>query len=189
MGVIRFGGSSAERTTWFAAPLSTAIPRMGESQMVTGIQRARPQEPGSCSLNWTVLGSSQDLAKVPMKILLAVDDRDLTDFLCRLFQWEGYTVITAPDGEATVQSFTMESPDLIVLDLTMSKDTSQVLRQVRQASQVPILILTDQGDEEHLVEALKCGADDYLAKPLYPGELKMRAKVLLRRASSRSEQI
>jgi DNA-binding response OmpR family regulator len=125
-----------------------------------------------------------------MKILLAVDDRDLADFLRRLFQWEGYTVITAPDGEVDLLTFKVESPDLIVLDLTMSEGASlQVLRQVRKASQVPILILTDLGDEEHLVEALTCGADDYLAKPFYPGELKMRAKVLLRRASNRMKQI
>lgn len=117
-----------------------------------------------------------------MKILLADDDRDMADFFRHVFQREGYTVITAPDGKVASIKFGVDSPDLIVFDLTMSTRISlQALRQVRQASRVPILILTDLGDEEYLVEALKSGADDYLVKPFHPRELKVRAKVLLRR--------
>ncbi len=117
------------------------------------------------------------------KILLVDDDRDLVDMLRYIFQREGYTIITAYDGEVALRAFKAESPDLIVLDLSMPKRSGfQVLQEIRQVSKVPVIVLTCLGDEDHLVAALERGADDYLAKPFRPRELKARTNALLRRA-------
>ncbi len=123
-----------------------------------------------------------------MKILLADDDHDLIDMLRYVFQREGYGVVTAPDGEAALRTFKLECPDLIVLDLSMPKRTGiEILREIRHTSKVPVIILTCMGDEEHLVEALEAGADDYVSKPFRPRELKARTKALLRRSSDHVE--
>lgn len=123
-----------------------------------------------------------------MKILLADDDRDLVDMLRYVFQRDGYTVTTVLDGEAALRSFQVEAPDLIVLDILMPKRSGlDVLREIRRASKVPIIMLTSLGDEESTVNALDAGADDYLAKPFRPRELRARVKSLLRRGLDQSE--
>jgi two-component system response regulator VicR len=122
------------------------------------------------------------------KILLVDDDRDLVDMLRYIFQREGYTIITAYDGEVALRAFKAESPDLIVLDLSMPKRSGfQVLQEIRRMSKVPVIVLTCLGDEDHLVTALEGGADDYLAKPFRPRELKARTSALLRRAQHGKE--
>lgn len=119
-----------------------------------------------------------------MKILLADDDRDLVDMLRYVFQRDGYSVITAFDGQAALRAFQGQAPDLIVLDLMMPKLSGlEVLQDIRRSSKIPIIVLTSLGDEENTVNALEGGADDYLAKPFRPRELRARVKALLRRAA------
>jgi DNA-binding response OmpR family regulator len=121
-----------------------------------------------------------------MKILLADDDRDLVDMLRFILQREGYTIVTAFDGEVALRVFKAESPDLIVLDLSMPRLSGfEVLQEIRRASKVPVIVLTCLGDEDHLVSALERGADDYLAKPFRLRELKARTSALLRRVRDR----
>jgi DNA-binding response OmpR family regulator len=118
-----------------------------------------------------------------MKILLADDDRDLVDLLRYSFQRDGYAVVTAFDGEAALRVLEIESPDVVVLDMMMPKRSGMdVLHEMRRSSQVPIIILTALGDEEHAVSALRAGADDYVTKPFRPRELRARVEVSLRRA-------
>lgn len=93
-----------------------------------------------------------------MKILLADDDRDLVDMLRYVFQRDGYAVATAYDGEGALRAFQGEAPDLIVLDLMMPKRSGfDVLREIRQVSKIPIIVLTALGDEENTVNALEGG--------------------------------
>lgn len=123
------------------------------------------------------------------KVLLIDDDRDLVDLLRYAFQRDGYTVATAYDGEAGTRAFQVQGPDLVVLDVTMPKRTGiQVLKDIRAASTVPVIILSALGDEDHVVTALQIGADDYITKPFRPRELLARAQAHLRRhADSASE--
>lgn len=124
-----------------------------------------------------------------MKILLVDDDRDLIDLLRYSFQRDGYAVVMAFDGDAAVRLAQTESPDLVVLDLMMPKRNGlQVLKELRRSSDVPVIMLTALGDEDHVVEALQLGADDYLVKPFRPRELGARAQALLRRSRNRSLQ-
>ncbi|MBI5651849.1 MAG: response regulator transcription factor [Chloroflexi bacterium] len=120
-----------------------------------------------------------------MKILVADDDRDLVDLLRYTFQRDGYAVALAYDGEMAVRAAQSECPDLVVLDLMMPKRNGmEVLGEIRRHGNTPVIMLTALGDEEHIVNALEIGADDYLVKPFRPRELRARTQALLRRSRS-----
>lgn len=124
-----------------------------------------------------------------MKVLLADDDYELTETLRYIFQREGYTVLIARDGLGAWNMFQIESPDLLILDNQMPKRTGlEVLRAVRAMSHVPVMMLTVASDETSIVRALELGADDYMSKPFGLGELRARARALLRRRHSWTEQ-
>ncbi len=117
-----------------------------------------------------------------MKVLLADDDRELVDLLRYAFKRDGHTPVTAFDGEAALRMLEMEGPDIVLLDLNMPKRHGlDVLKEIRRHSQVPVLVLTGVGDEDHIVNAFKMGADDYVVKPFRPRELTVRVDALLRR--------
>ncbi len=120
-----------------------------------------------------------------MKILVADDDPQILDALTVGFQlqWQEATVIPVPDGEAALQAFFDEEPDVVVLDVSMpGKNGFQVLKEIRQLSDVPILMLTARGQEMDQVRGLELGADDYVVKPFSHLVLLARIKAVLRRA-------
>lgn len=117
-----------------------------------------------------------------MKILVADDDRDLVDLIRYSFHREGYSVVTSFDGEMTLRVFQLENPDLVVLDMVMPKRSGlEVLQEIREKTDVPILVLSAQREEDQIVNALYKGADDYMIKPFGQRELRARAKALIRR--------
>jgi two-component system, OmpR family, response regulator RpaB len=119
-----------------------------------------------------------------MKILLVDDDRDLVDLLRYAFKRDRHTPVTAFDGEAALRVYETEGADVVVLDMNMPKrDGLSVLQELRRQSQVPVIMLTAMGDEDHLVKAFEMGADDYLVKPFRPRELNMRVEALIRRST------
>jgi DNA-binding response OmpR family regulator len=118
-----------------------------------------------------------------MKILVADDDRDLLELVAFTLAQSGFLPLKAPDGNAALQIFAAESPDLLILDINMPGLSGfQVCQEVRRKSRVPVMMLTVRGAEEDLVRALELGADDYLNKPFSPRTLLARVKALLRRA-------
>lgn len=122
-----------------------------------------------------------------MKILVVDDDRDLVDLIRYGLKREGHTVVTAFDGESALRLFRLEQPDLIILDLLMPPNGGmKVLQEIRKETDVPIIILSALGDEDHIVSALYEGADDYMVKPFSPRELRARTKALLRRSSNQN---
>lgn len=124
-----------------------------------------------------------------MQVLLVDDDRDLVDLLRYAFQRDGYTVTTAYDGEAGIRAFQANAPDLVVLDMTMPRRTGmEVLQDIRAAGEVPVIILSALGDEDHVVKALQVGADDYITKPFRPRELMARALAALRRRADQPSE-
>ncbi len=121
----------------------------------------------------------------PVKILLVDDDTDLVDWLGYAFRRDGYKVYTATNGEAATRLFETQAPDVVVLDLVMPRrDGMEVLRDIRKQSNAPVILLTAVGDEEHVIKALKSGADDYVIKPFRPRELRARVEAVLRRAQA-----
>lgn len=119
-----------------------------------------------------------------MKILLVDDDPDLLDVTAYALRREGFDVLVAIDGLQALQRWEAEQPDLVLLDVTIPHLSGlEVCRQIRQTSETPIIILTGATDEQHVLEAFKCGADDYVRKPFSPKQLALRVRAVWRRSS------
>jgi len=118
-----------------------------------------------------------------MKALIVDDDRVLADVLAFTLRREGFQVIQAHDGEAALQSWAEESPDLVVLDVNLPKlDGFRVCQRIREVADTPIVLLTVRGEDDDIVHGLELGADDYVTKPFSPRQLVARAHAVLRRA-------
>lgn len=117
-----------------------------------------------------------------MRILVVDDDPEIVSFLKRGLIYEGYTVDTASDGAEALAKAREKEPDLVILDIMMPGiDGIEVGKRLRQASNVPILMLTAKGTVADTVTGLDSGADDYLVKPFAFDELLARMRALLRR--------
>jgi DNA-binding response OmpR family regulator len=118
-----------------------------------------------------------------VKVLIADDDRVLADVVSFTLRREGFQVSLAYDGQAALQRWVDEKPDLIILDVNMPKlDGFEVCRRIRAQSDTPILLLTVRGEEDDIVYGLGLGADDYITKPFSPRQLVARAQAVLRRS-------
>ncbi len=117
-----------------------------------------------------------------MHILVVDDDPEIVSLVKRCLAYAGYTVDTASDGEEALAKALDREPDLVVLDIMMPGiDGLEVSKRLRQASDVPILMLTARGTVADRVVGLDSGADDYLVKPFSLDELLARVRALLRR--------
>src|SRR5713226_7631142 len=115
-------------------------------------------------------------------ILIAEDERDLSNLVRRHLEEEGHRVLQAFDGPSAVTAATRERPDLVILDWMLPRlDGLEVCRRIRRESIVPILMLTARSEEIDRVLGLEVGADDYLTKPFSVRELLARVRALLRR--------
>lgn len=123
------------------------------------------------------------------KILVVEDRREVLDVLQRTLADNGYTVITATDGDAALQVALDEQPHLIILDIGLPKRNGlSVAKELRQrAFTAPVLMLTARDTVTDKVQGFEAGADDYLAKPFDYDELLARVRALLRRSSIRVE--
>jgi len=116
------------------------------------------------------------------KILIVEDELTLQETLAYNLKHEGYTVVTAGDGNQAVEKARQQKPDLIVLDIMLpGMDGFDVCRTLRKEMNEPILMLTARDDEIDRVVGLEVGADDYLTKPFSMREFIARVKALLRR--------
>jgi len=118
------------------------------------------------------------------KILLIEDEREIRRFLRVSLGSHGYQLVEAAAGKEGIMQAASQQPDLIILDLGLPDiDGMEVIRQVREWSRIPIVILSARGQEREKVTALDAGADDYLTKPFSVGELLARLRVALRHAA------
>jgi len=116
------------------------------------------------------------------RVLLVDDDVVLADMVTRYLQRDGYAVEWLADGNRVTRVVADYTPDLVILDLLLpGRHGREVCRDVRQTSNVPILMLTALGDEPDRIAGLEVGADDYLAKPFSLRELVLRVRAILRR--------
>jgi len=116
------------------------------------------------------------------KILVVEDESSILQTVQAYLQRDGHTVYTAEDGPAGLKAARTLRPDLIVLDIMLpGMDGLELLRQLRQDSDVYVLMLTARSDESDKIVGLTVGADDYLTKPFSPRELTARVKAILRR--------
>jgi DNA-binding response OmpR family regulator len=118
-----------------------------------------------------------------MRALVVDDDRVLADVVAFTLRREGFEVTRAFDGEAALQYWAEEQPDLIVLDVNLPKlNGFTVCKRIRQQASTPIILLTVREEEDDIVHGLELGADDYITKPFSPRQLIARIQAVLRRA-------
>lgn len=121
-----------------------------------------------------------------IRILVVDDERPICDVVRAYLEREGYAVSCAYDGEAALEVFHLEKPDLVILDRMLPKLSGEaVCVHMRAESAVPILMLTARAGEDDLVAGLALGADDYIEKPFRAKELVARVSALLRRSGKR----
>ncbi len=124
------------------------------------------------------------------RILLVDDDTELTDMLSQYLANEGFTVDSAHDGETALGKARNGHYDLLVLDVMLpGKNGFDVLRELRQQSLLPVLMLTARDEDIDSVVGLELGADDYLPKPCNPRVLVARIRAILRRAGANAAEL
>jgi DNA-binding response OmpR family regulator len=122
-------------------------------------------------------------------ILLVDDDRQLCQLLAEYLAGEGFAVQAAHDGRQALDLLRTEHHfDALVLDIMMPMVSGlEVLKEMRQFSNLPVIMLTGRGDDIDRILGLEMGADDYLGKPCNPRELSARLKAVLRRTKNSVE--
>ncbi|MCI5587606.1 MAG: response regulator transcription factor [Lachnospiraceae bacterium] len=115
-------------------------------------------------------------------VLIADDNKDITDILSVYVKKEGYEPLIAKDGVEAEKMFEKHDPVAILLDVMMPlKDGYQVCRDIRKKSSVPIILITARGEDFDKIMGLDIGADDYIVKPFSPSEVMARLRAVLRR--------
>jgi DNA-binding response OmpR family regulator len=121
-------------------------------------------------------------------VLVVEDDPRVLRLEQLVLEKEGYTVVTAGNGEEALDTLTEITPSLIVLDIGLpGMDGFTTCRRIREFSQVSIIMVTGRDFNEDKVNGLEIGADDYITKPFSPNEMAARVKAALRRASISNE--
>jgi len=116
--------------------------------------------------------------------LIVDDDKKLRELLTEYLTGYGFQVSTLPDGTGILRTVKTVIPDIIILDIMMpGKDGLEVLREIRTAFTVPVIMLTARGEDADRIVGLEVGADDYLPKPFNPRELLARMRAVLRRSA------
>ncbi len=118
--------------------------------------------------------------------VLVVDDEPMVrEVVARYLELDGLRVEQAADGTAAAEWLSHHRPDLVVLDIMLpGMDGLSILRQLRTAGDVPVILLTARADEIDRVLGLELGADDYVVKPFSPRELAARVRTVLRRVNA-----
>jgi two-component system, OmpR family, response regulator RegX3 len=119
------------------------------------------------------------------RVLVVEDEESYSDALAYLLRKEGFEVAVAGDGPTALEEFDRAGADIVLLDLMLPGiPGTEVCRRIRQASSVPVIMVTAKDDEVDKVVGLELGADDYVTKPYSPRELVARIRAVLRRGES-----
>jgi len=122
-------------------------------------------------------------------ILVVEDEQNIQEIVCLYLKRAGYLVSAVSDGQQALDVLARQTPDLIVLDLMLPLvDGYEITSRVRQASNIPIIILTARREESDRIAGLEMGADDYVVKPFSPQELVSRVRAVLRRTRPAGEE-
>jgi len=125
-----------------------------------------------------------------LKVLLIDDDKELSHLLGEYLSTEGFAIDMAHDGQEALNMALKNTYSVIVLDVMLPiRNGFDVLKQLRQHHQTPVIMLTAKGDTVDRVIGLEIGADDYLSKPCDPRELVARIRAILRRATTPQEAV
>mgnify|MGYP002724326438 FL=1 len=124
------------------------------------------------------------------KILVVDDDAALAEMIGIVLRAEGYEVFDCYDGAEAITAFKRHEPDLVLLDVMLpGKNGFEICEEIRQTSNVPIVMLTARSDTADVVTGLEAGADDYVPKPGKPKELVARVRARLRDHKDVAEEV
>ncbi len=127
--------------------------------------------------------------KPPATLLVVDDDPELLELTEEYLSSQGFEVLVAEDGVAMDAALQTHEVDLMILDLMLpGEDGLSIARRMRRDRDLPIIIVSAQGDDVDRIVGLEIGADDYLAKPFNPRELLARVRAVLRRGARREAQ-
>jgi two-component system, OmpR family, response regulator RegX3 len=123
------------------------------------------------------------------RVLVVEDEESFSDALSYMLRKEGFEVSVAPTGTTALTEFDRSGADIVLLDLMLPEMSgTEVCRQLRQRSGVPIIMVTARDSEIDKVVGLEIGADDYVTKPYSPRELVARVRAVLRRRGTESAE-
>lgn len=118
-------------------------------------------------------------------VLIVEDDKYISNFICMTLKQEGYRYIKTTTGREAISLSYANNPDVIILDLGLpDMDGSQVIEHIRSYSEKPIIVVSARQEEAEKIKALDLGADDYVVKPFYMGELLARIRVAIRKTKN-----
>jgi two-component system, OmpR family, response regulator RegX3 len=119
------------------------------------------------------------------KVLVIEDERPIAEPLAEALRREGFEVTLAATATDGLDAFSSQAPDIVLLDVMLPDgDGRDVLRQIRQTSRVPVVMVSARGEEMDRVLGLELGADDYVTKPFSAAELVARMRAVLRRSAA-----
>lgn len=123
------------------------------------------------------------------KLLVVDDDPELRDLIAEYLRRQGYAVATAHDGVAMDAALRAGEPDLVLLDLMLpGEDGMAIAKRLKAAGDLPIIMISAQGEDVDRIAGLEVGADDYIAKPFNPRELLARVRAVLRRVGAQERR-
>ena len=115
-------------------------------------------------------------------ILVVEDDKYIINFISMSLKKADYKIVVARSMAEALSLFYANAPDLMILDLGLPDgDGQDIIKEVRQLSEVPVIVVSARQEEDEKIKALDAGADDYVTKPFYMGELQARIRVALRK--------
>ena len=124
------------------------------------------------------------------RVLVVEDEESFSDALSYMLRKEGFEVSVAPTGTSALTQFDRTGADIVLLDLMLPEMSgTEVCRQLRQRSAVPIIMVTARDSEIDKVVGLEIGADDYVTKPYSPRELVARIRAVLRRQGAEAAEV
>jgi two-component system response regulator RegX3 len=124
------------------------------------------------------------------RVLVVEDEESFSDALSYMLRKEGFEVSVAPTGTSALTQFDRTGADIVLLDLMLPEMSgTEVCRQLRQRSGVPIIMVTARDSEIDKVVGLEIGADDYVTKPYSPRELVARIRAVLRRQGAEAAEV
>ena len=124
------------------------------------------------------------------RILIVEDEESFSDALSYSLRKEGYEVAVANTGDRGLAVFQVHGADLVLLDLMLpGMSGTDVCREIRKTSSVPVIMLTAKADSTDVVEGLESGADDYMTKPFHKDELIARTHAVVRRSKGHAQAI
>jgi two-component system response regulator ResD len=118
-------------------------------------------------------------------VLLVDDEPKIHRLVHQILEPEGFVVIDADDGQQALEMVESHQPDVVLLDVHMPRlDGMAACRRIRAVSEVPVVMVSAQGDDDAIARGLDFGADDYVTKPFGARELVARIRAVLRRAAA-----